>query len=151
MPMRQHSGMLHHFIHLTSNQNLHPNQFVCPLPKPTVVYICHCTICRRQSGSAFGMSAMFPAFTIETSNSEYLREYTRPTTTEKTMRCYFCSNCGSRLMHARDGVKSVSIRGGSLQGLTKEMVAGAVHIWTKEAVVEIPEGVEQMEGEPSDD
>lgn len=54
-------------------------------------------------------------------------------------------------MHARDGVKSVSIRGGSLQGLSKEMVAVAVHIWTKEAVVEIPEGVEQLEGEPSDD
>jgi hypothetical protein len=54
-------------------------------------------------------------------------------------------------MHSRDGVKSVSIRGGSLQGLTKEMVAGAVHIWTKEAVVEIPEGVEQLKGEPSDD
>jgi hypothetical protein len=97
------------------------------------------------------MSAMFPAFKIETSNPAFLREYTRPTATGKTMRCYFCSNCGSRLMHARDGVKSVSIRGGSLQGLTKEMVAGAVHIWTKEAVVEIPEGVEQLEGEPSDE
>jgi hypothetical protein len=97
------------------------------------------------------MSAMFPAFTIETSNPEFLREYTRPTASGKTMRCYFCSKCGSRLMHARDGVKSVSIRGGSLQGLSKEMVAGAVHIWTKEAVVEIPEGVEQLEGEPSDD
>jgi len=54
-------------------------------------------------------------------------------------------------MHARDGVKSVSIRGGSLQSLTREMVADAVHIWTKEAVVEIPEGAEQLEGEPSDD
>lgn len=67
------------------------------------------------------------------------------------MRCYFCSVCGSRLLHARDGIKSVSVKGGSLQGLTKEMVAGAVHIWTKEAVVEIPEGVETFEGEPDDD
>ena len=31
-------------------------------------------------------------------------------------------------MHARDGVKSVSMRGGSLQGLTKGMVAGATQI-----------------------
>lgn len=54
-------------------------------------------------------------------------------------------------MHARDGVKSVSVRGGSLSGLTKEMVAGATHIWTKEAVIEIPAGAKQMEGEPSDD
>ena len=54
-------------------------------------------------------------------------------------------------MHARDGVKTVSVRGGSLPGLTKEMVAGATHIWTKEAVIEIPEGMDQIEGEPSDD
>jgi hypothetical protein len=54
-------------------------------------------------------------------------------------------------MHARDGVASVSVRGGSLSGLTKEMVAGAVHIWAKEAVVEIPAGVERLDGEPSDD
>ena len=54
-------------------------------------------------------------------------------------------------MHARDGVKTVSVRGGSLSGLTKEMVAGATHIWTGEAVIKIPEGAKQMEGEPSDD
>ena len=134
-----------------AKEYLHRNQFTCPLAKPTIVYICHCTICRRQSGSAFGISAMFPAFTIKTSNTECLREYTRPTASGKTMRCYFCSHCGSRLMHARDGVNSVSIRGGSLQGLTKEMVGSAVHIWTSEAVINIPEGAEQMKGEPSDD
>jgi hypothetical protein len=94
---------------------------------------------------------MFPAFTIETPNPDCLREYTRPTASGKTMRCYFCGDCGSRLMHARDGVPSVSVRGGSLLGLTREMVAGAVHIWAKEAVVEIPAGVERLEGEPDDD
>lgn len=94
---------------------------------------------------------MFPAFDIETENDDCLHVYTRPTASGKTMRCYFCSNCGSRLMHARNGVANVSVRGGSLDGLTKEMLAGAVHIWTKEAVVEIPAGAERLEGEPSDD
>jgi hypothetical protein len=54
-------------------------------------------------------------------------------------------------MHARDGVASVSVRGGSLSGLTKEMVAGAVHIWTKDAVVEIPAGVKRLDEEPPAD
>lgn len=154
MSVRQHQGAFHHmtyFRQLACRHFLHPSQFVCPAPKPTVVYICHCTICRRQSGSAFGISAIFPAFTIDSANSDCLREFARPTASGKTMRCYFCSNCGSRLMHARDGVASVSVKGGSLPGLTKDMVAGAVHIWTKEAIVDIPAGVESLEGEPSDD
>jgi hypothetical protein len=54
-------------------------------------------------------------------------------------------------MHARDGVASVSVRGGSLSGLTKEMIEGAVHIWTKDAVIEIPAGVQRLDGEPSAD
>jgi len=44
--------------------------------------------------------------------------------------------------------KTVSVKGGCLEGLTKEMLKKAVHIWTKTALVEIPEGVEQFEEEP---
>jgi hypothetical protein len=38
--------------------------FKTPLPKPLAVYICHCDECRRQSSSAFGCSAIFPAFPL---------------------------------------------------------------------------------------
>ncbi|KAM0722236.1 hypothetical protein Q7P37_001677 [Cladosporium fusiforme] len=119
--------------------------------QPSVVYICHCTLCRRQSGSAFGISAIFPAFTINTPNKIDLAVWSRSTQSGRTMRCYFCNVCGSRLMHARDGVASVSVKGGCLQALNAEMIEGAVHIWTKEAVVEIPEGARTFEGEPPDD
>jgi len=54
-------------------------------------------------------------------------------------------------MHARDGVKSVSIRGGALDGLLSEMLSNAVHIWTADAIVEIPAGVVSLAGEPEDD
>ena len=66
------------------------------------------------------------------------------------MRGFFCNECGTRLIHARDGVDSVSVKGGVLKGLTREMMRGAVHIWTREAVVDIPEGSERWEGEPED-
>lgn len=43
------------------------------------------------------------------------------------------------------GKGEVSIKGGCIQGLSWD---GAVHIWTKRAVVPIPEDAEQWEEEP---
>lgn len=125
-------------------------QFTCPSSRPVAIYICHCTQCRRQSGSAFGISAIFPAFAIDTVNANHLQTWSRPTQSGKTMKCYFCGICGSRLMHARDGVKSVSIKGGALD-LTNEMLKDAIHIWAKKAVIEIPGGAQVFDGEPPDD
>lgn len=93
---------------------------------------------------------MFPAFNIDTTGEEHLRVWTRHTQTGKLMRCFFCGNCGSRLMHSREGVASVSIRGGCLRDLSEEMLAGATHIWVKNAVVTIPAGAQTLDGEPSD-
>lgn len=39
-------------------------KFKTPLPKPLALYICHCDECRLQSGSAYGCSAIFPAFKL---------------------------------------------------------------------------------------
>lgn len=41
--------------------------FKTPLPQPLALYICHCTECRRQTGSAFGSSAIFPTFQLPSS------------------------------------------------------------------------------------
>jgi len=59
-------------------------------------------------------------------------------------------------MHAGYGIGetptgTVSVKGGCLDGLTKEMFEGATHIWTKRAIVSIPEGVETFEEEPPDE
>lgn len=37
---------------------------------------------------------------------------------------------------------------GCVEGMTKEMMDGAVHIWAKRAIVPIPEGAEQWPEEP---
>lgn len=42
----------------------------------------------------------------------------------------------------------LSVKAGCLDGITKEMMREAVHIWTKSAVIDIPEGVEAYEEEP---
>ncbi|KAL7945123.1 hypothetical protein V8C42DRAFT_70630 [Trichoderma barbatum] len=150
--------------------------FKTPLPEPLALYICHCTECRKQTGSAFGTSAIFPHFKLpETENlscyayvlisqerrdwrrsregwevEEYRTlevvmltgafvEFRRPTASGQTLYCYFCRNCGTRLIHMTPSKNVLSVKGGCIEGLdwTK-----AIHIWTKSAMVPIPEGSE---------
>jgi hypothetical protein len=43
----------------------------------------------------------------------------------------------------------VAVKGGTLAGMDGDVVTKkATHIWTKRALIPIPEGVEQWEGEP---
>jgi hypothetical protein len=44
-------------------------KFKTPTAKPLALYICHCESCRRQTGSAFGTSAIFPRFPIPVTES----------------------------------------------------------------------------------
>ncbi|OAX77283.1 hypothetical protein ACJ72_08422 [Emergomyces africanus] len=145
-------------------------RFITPLPHPLQIYICHCTQCRHQSASAYGLTAIFPTFEIPepqpsaannpttsttsitnfdpTTSSSAIGIHRRQTLSNKTMECLFCKQCGVRLMHRVRGGEQLSVKAGCLEGLTKEMMAGAVHIWCKEAVVEIPEGAQKWEEEP---
>ncbi|ROT37860.1 hypothetical protein SODALDRAFT_333617 [Sodiomyces alkalinus F11] len=121
-------------------------------PSPLSVYFCHCTQCRRQSSSAFGISAVFPASALPVfpdSGASYspdlrarLDVFTRPGNAGRTLDCYFCRSCGARVVHrgrAPDGspLPTANIKGGLIEGLD---LKGASHIWTREAVVPIPDG-----------
>ncbi|KAI0150898.1 Mss4-like protein [Pestalotiopsis sp. NC0098] len=119
--------------------------FKTPMPKPLALYICHCAECRRQTSSAFGTSAIFPRFPLPA--SEELSCYSRPTPSGHTLYCYFCRRCGSRLLHTTPGKNVVSVKGGCLDGLDWTT---AIHIWTKSAMVPIPEGSECYSEEPTD-
>lgn len=111
--------------------------FKTPLPKPLALYICHCSACRRQTSSAFGTSAIFPRFPLP--DAKLLNCYTRPTTSGHTLYCYFCKNCGTRLLHTTPDKNVVSVKGGCIDGLDWKT---AIHIWTNSAMVPIPEGSE---------
>lgn len=43
---------------------------------------------------------------------------------------------------------AVSVKSGCLDGVKKEMMRSAVHIWTRSAIVDIPDDAEAYEGEP---
>lgn len=118
--------------------------FKTSIPKPLALYICHCESCRRQTGSAFGTSAIFPRFPIPV--SEKLSRYARPTASGHTLYCYFCKMCGTRLFHIEPTKDVISVKGGCLEGLDWKT---AIHIWTKSAMVPIPEGSETHSEESS--
>lgn len=174
-------------------------RFTTPLVRPLKMFVCHCLECRRQSASAFGITAMFPAFELaastSTSTSPKVEEGSetrgteattrtdstvppsseqvndtgigsarpeqkdgnqndlvgvyehRNTTSGRTKKCYFCKTCGTRLMHG--GGPYVAVKGGCLEALDRELLDSATHIWTKRAVVPIPDGVQSFPEEPS--
>ncbi|KAM3564638.1 hypothetical protein ARSEF4850_001771 [Beauveria asiatica] len=81
---------------------------------------CHCDTCKALTSSAFAMSAIFPKF--EPPASELLS-------------CY------------RRAKNVVSVRGGCVSGIDWSK---AVHIWTKSAMVPIPESSQSYSGRSSD-
>ena len=65
---------------------------------PHEVYICHCTECRRQSSSAFGISVISVHTSLELVKGEP-RCWSRPTASGGVLDCFFCSECGTRIWH----------------------------------------------------
>jgi hypothetical protein len=127
-------------------------KFTTPLSAPQQLLICHCTECRHQSSSTYGMTAIFPSFEIKPPFPGAIATFSRPNSNGET-KGFFCTRCGARLMHqsiSRDGkpAAAVSVKSGCLDGITREMMRGAVHIWTRSAIVDIPDDAEAYEGEP---
>ncbi len=124
--------------------------FKTPTPAPLSVYHCHCVDCQKQSASAFGTSAIFPAegiFPLSPELQDGLILWTRPSQEGRTVDCYFCKQCGVRILHRirdADGTmrSSVSVKGGLVAGLDWQ---SAKHIFARSAVVPIPSGAEVYE------
>ena len=116
---------------------------------PVSVYVCHCTECRAQSASAFGISVIVPAtgFAVVRGTPA---TWTRATP-HSLLDCHFCPTCGTRLWHAaRDDPEHVSVKGGSLD--RPPDLSAARHIWTASRLpgLPMPPGVETWPGEPPD-
>lgn len=97
--------------------------------EPLAVYVCHCTECRAQSSSAFGISVIVPAGAVRLEKGQ-VRVWSRPTGSGKRLSCAFCPDCGSRLWHVNDPPGGdMSIKGGSLDMAID--LSDAIHIWTR--------------------
>jgi len=115
---------------------------------PVALYVCHCTECRKQSASAFGISYTVPRSAFDLKQGEPAR-WCRTTDSGHTLECFFCPECGTRLWHQSSGSRdSLNIKGGTLDEPVN--LSSAVHIWTRSRLpgVRIPDGALAFEKAP---
>ena len=95
---------------------------------PVTFYACHCSQCRRQSGSAHGLSLIVPAegFVVVRGAAA---AWSRPAAGGGEMVCRFCPACGARAAHLRAG--RASVKAGGLDDPGALRLAG--RIWTEGA------------------
>ncbi|KAI1385662.1 Mss4-like protein [Hypoxylon trugodes] len=129
--------------------------FPTPTAKPKILFYCHCTECQKQTSSAFGTSAIYTSdglLPLSPDLAGRMKVFHRQTEKGRSMECYFCSECGSRMFHriiSADGKprNTVSIKGGCIEGLEWNW-SGSMHIFMRSAVIDIPAEFEQYETLP---
>lgn len=115
---------------------------------PLALAVCHCRECQRQSGSAFGMSLVVRKQDFTLLSGE-LRDFTRSSDSGRDIRCAFCPDCGTRIVHEPRYAEGVlNVKAGTLDDTST--LAPALHAWTgsKQAWVEVPADLPCFEGQP---
>jgi len=115
---------------------------------PLELYVCHCRECRKQSASAFGISAIVRSGDFRLTQGRP-KSWSRATDSGRRLRCLFCPDCGSRLWHEGEpATATVSVKGGSLD--QPPDLAAATHIWISRKLpgVVIPAGRPSFAEEP---
>ena len=104
---------------------------------PVTYYVCHCTMCQKQSGSAFGSSLQIPARGVE---------LTGPFATHPHMGGsgrmsdhVFCPNCGARVTHRIRGGEVIVVKPGTLDDTSWLRPAGHIFTATRQHWVPLPE------------
>lgn len=98
--------------------------------EPMTVYACHCHECQRQSGSGFGLSALFPASAFRfTGGTPAIWRSTGASGREKMS--LYCGDCGNRILNRAPDGPIVSIKPGTLDDASWVQAVG--HIWTESA------------------
>ncbi len=95
-------------------------------------YACHCTECRKQSASAFGMSIIVREDDFGITRG-ITKIWNRPSDFGGTADCHFCPECGVRIWHSfSNDPDFLSVKGGTLD--QPPDYSQAYHIWTRSAL-----------------
>jgi len=100
--------------------------------KPDIALVCHCKLCQRLSGSAFGISAYFAEQDVEiTSGVPNTYEY-RSDESNRWIRTEFCPTCGTTVTWTLEAVPGGrGIAGGTLDD--PNWLTITRHYWTRSA------------------
>lgn len=100
--------------------------------RSTKIWACHCTICQRQSRSAFGRGVGFQNGKIEVGiqPAHFVRAGHG-----QSARCYFCPQCGTRIYHQwfndQGDLPYSSLKPGTLDDTS--WLRPGCHVWTQHA------------------
>jgi hypothetical protein len=117
--------------------------------EPMTVAACHCTNCRRQSGSAFSVNLIVRASAMTVTGAVAVFE-DHATESGAPLAREFCARCGSPIRSVPSASpKVVAVKAGTLDDPGR--YAPQMHIWTRSALpwVVMPEGVPHFEKDPS--
>ncbi|MBL8652420.1 MAG: GFA family protein [Sphingopyxis sp.] len=112
---------------------------------PVVVAQCHCSNCRKQSGSAFSVNLLFKKDVVSHDGDLTVYEDTDTLSGNPVLR-KFCGRCGSPIFsETTDGRGMLVVKAGTLDDPAP--FAPTVSIWTATALpwVILPEGQYKIE------
>ena len=115
---------------------------------PMAVAVCHCSNCRRQSGSAFSVNLVVRGDAMQISGDLTTWEDPDTESGQPVLR-QFCATCGSPIRSLSAASPKVAIvKAGTLDD--PGLFAPAIHVWTSSALpwVEIPGGLPQFPRNP---
>jgi hypothetical protein len=115
-------------------------------------WICHCTFCKRRSGSAFGMSAYFEESAVEVSSGVLKTYEYRSDENSRWLRTEFCPNCGTTVawrVEAFPGARGIAV--GTFDD--PNWIKPSGNFWTRSALhwVPFPPNVESFSKQPSNE
>jgi hypothetical protein len=118
--------------------------------EPLTLYLCHCKECQKQSSSAFGMSLTVPRDAVAIVQGQ-LKAWTRKADSGREVICWFCGDCGTRILHDRSyNRETINIKAGTLDDTRWLRPVG--NLWTSSAQpwMTISEQMLNYEGQPED-
>lgn len=110
------------------------------------MYFCHCSMCRKASGSAFATNMLVVRSSFSLVSGRSLLKWFPSSTSEQR---YFCSQCGAPL-YSQSNLRAnlLSVRCGTLADDPCIRPSEHIHVASKAPWFTILDGVPQFEGEP---
>ena len=96
--------------------------------EPLVTYACHCRDCQKLSASAFSLTMVLKRSEFSILSGQ-LKSWQRPTASGGVAVCWFCPDCGNRILHENPEMPDfIRLKPGTLED-TGDLKPQA-HVWT---------------------
>ncbi|UXI70468.1 GFA family protein [Tahibacter amnicola] len=109
-------------------------------------FFCHCSRCRKASGSAFASNVVVAETDFAITRGEHLLGTFR--SSEETVRC-FCTRCGSPIMSRRGNLGQVRVRMGTLDSTVTKGPGAHIFVASKAPWYEIHDAVPAFDERPT--